>query len=181
MKNISLVGLTGLAGCGKDTLASLVEVDGWTKVAFADALKDICIKYLGLSYDDAYTQEGKMRFNEFWGMTNREILQRVGTDALRNGFNKDVWVKILELKVKQMLSDGKKVIIADCRFDNEAEMVLRLGGIMLEIKRNVESNLSSQEQKHASERGIDVKYIMGVLENDDTVQHLKDAFESFLK
>lgn len=181
MKNILLVGLTGRAGCGKDTLAGLVEEDGWTRVAFADALKDICMNYLGLSHDDAYTQVGKMRFNEFWGMTNREILQKVGTEAFRNGFHKDTWVKILELKVRRLLSEGKKVIITDCRFDNEAEMVVRLGGIILEIRRNVASNLSSHEQEHASEKGIDVKYITGVLENDGTLQHLKDAFENLLK
>ena len=100
---INLVGLTGLAGCGKDTLAEMVSNKGWVRVAYADALKDMCIDYLGLSKEDVYTQEGKVKYNEFWGMTNREILQKVGTDAMRTGFHSDVWIKIAQLKIQKLL------------------------------------------------------------------------------
>ena len=175
--DIRLVGLTGLAGCGKDTLAGLMASGGWTRVAFADALKDLCIEFLGLSHDDVYTQEGKMRRNEFWGMTNREILQKVGTEAMRNGFDKDVWVKIAELKIRRLLSEGRKVMVTDCRFDNEAQMVLRLGGLVYEIRRTGnESNLSESEQRHASEQGISHKYVTGMLLNDRSIPYLKDEF-----
>lgn len=175
--DIRLVGLTGAAGCGKDTLAGLMESGVWTRVAFADALKDLCIEFLGLSHADVYTQEGKMRRNEFWGMTNREILQRVGTEAMRNGFDKDVWVKMAELKIRRFLSEGRKVMVTDCRFDNEAQMVLRLGGLVYEIRRNGnESNLSESEQRHASEQGISHKYVTGMLLNDRSIPYLKDEF-----
>ena len=174
---VRLIGLVGLAGCGKDTLASQIEPDGWTRIAFADALKDMCVEYLGLSKDDAYTQEGKMRFNEFWGMTNREILQKVGTEAFRNGFHKDTWVKIAELKVKRLLSEGKKVVVTDCRFDNEAEMIIRLGGVVVQIVRSeLKSVLSKEEQSHASERGVDVKYVGFAVANDGTIEEIRDNF-----
>lgn len=175
---IRLVGLVGLAGCGKDTLASQIESDGWIRVAFADALKDMCVEFLGLSHDDAYTQEGKMRFNEFWDMTNREILQRVGTEAFRNGFHRDTWVKIAELKIRRLLAEGGKVVVTDCRFDNEAEMVARLGGVVLRVVRNgMKSTLSSSEQSHASEKGVSNEYIDGIVSNDRSISDLKDAFE----
>lgn len=174
---LKLVGLVGKAGSGKDTLADELAVDGWEKVAFADSLKHLCIDYLGLSYDDAYTQEGKMRFNETWGMTNREILQRVGTEAMRNGFDKDVWVKIALLKIRRMLADGKKVILTDCRFDNEAQMIRDLGGIVVEVVRDSQSqNLSASEQRHASEQPVDRKYVAFTVDNNGEKSELRGKF-----
>jgi len=174
---LNLIGLVGEAGSGKDTAADYMVEEGWTKFAFAQALKDICIEYLGLSYDDAYTQEGKLKFNDFWGMTNREILQKVGTDAFRMGFHKDTWVKIAELKIQKMLLRGEKVIITDCRFDNEAEMVERLGGVVMKIRRdNYQSNLTQSEKKHISEQGVDDKYISRIIMNDREKTALKRTF-----
>ena len=184
--NINLIGLVGEAGSGKDTAADYMIEEGWVKFAFAQALKDMCIDYLGLSHDDAYTQEGKLKYNDFWGMTNREILQKVGTDAFRNGFHKDTWVKIAELKISNMLKSGKKVIITDCRFDNEAEMVERLGGIVMNIQRkNYQSNLTSSEKGHISEQGINEKYISRIILNDREKialkRMMKDCLASFEK
>lgn len=173
---MNIVGITGAAGSGKDTLAEMIKNDGWERLAYADALKHVCMDYLGLSYDDVYTQEGKAKFNEFWGMTNREILQKVGTDAMRNGFHKNVWIKIAELKLKEMLSSGKKVIVTDVRFDNEAELIESLGGCVAKIVRNNENGLSNVEQAHASERGIDDKYVSFVIKNDLSKELLKTEF-----
>lgn len=180
--NVGVVGLTGGAGCGKDTLAQELVNMGWVRVAFADALKDMCIDYLGLTHDDAYTQEGKMRFNETWGMTNREILQKVGTDAMRNGFNDEVWVKIAGIKIKKYLDEGKKVVVTDCRFDNEAELCESLGGICVKIVRpSMQSNLTPSEQKHASEAGINEKLIAFEINNNSTVEAMRSMFLSKLK
>ena len=169
--DIRIIGLTGKAGSGKDTAADyLVNTRGWVKTAFAKPLKDMCIQYLGLSEEDVYTQEGKMRYNSFWGMTNREILQKVGTDAFRNGFNYETWVKITEIQVKKMLEEGKKVVISDCRFDNEAEMIERLGGIVFEIKRNDNQfELIGDEKSHISESGINKKLITEEIDNNKDI------------
>jgi len=180
--NVCVVGLTGAAGCGKDTLAQELVNMGWERVAFADALKDMCIDYLGLTHYDAYTQEGKMRFNETWGMTNREILQKVGTDAMRNGFHDEVWVKIAGIKIKNHLAEGKKVVVTDCRFDNEAELCESLGGVCVKINRpSVQSNLTQSEQKHASEAGISSKLIAFAIDNNSTIEAMRLMFLSKLE
>ncbi len=180
--NICVVGLTGAAGCGKDTLAQKLVEKGWVRVAFADALKDMCIDYLGLSHDDVYTQEGKMRFNETWGMTNREILQKVGTDAMRDGFHNDVWIKIAEIKIRKLLSENKKVIVTDCRFDNEAQMCESLGGICVRIVRpNIQSNLTGVEKTHSSESGISDGFISFEISNNSTVEAMFSWFCEMLK
>ena len=175
--DICVVGFTGSAGCGKDTLASELVNQGWVRVAFADALKDMCIDYFGLTHDDAYTQEGKMRFNETWGMTNREILQKVGTDAMRDGFHQDVWIKIAKLKIEKLLREGKKVVVTDCRFDNEAELCESLGGICVRIVRpSTQSNLTQSEQKHASEAGINDNLIAFTVINNSTIEAMRSMF-----
>ena len=177
--NINLIGLVGMAGSGKDTVADSLKDYGWEKFAFAKALKDMCIEFLGLSYDDAYTQEGKMKFNDFWGMTNREILQKVGTDAFRNGFHPDTWVKIAELHIQKLLNEGKKIIVTDCRFDNEAALIEKLGGIVMKVERTgYENNLTSSEKTHASEKGVDGQYIARIILNDRDIAMLKrEAYE----
>ena len=181
--DIRLIGLAGAAGAGKDTLATLMVVDNWKHVAFADPLKDICIRHLGLSRDDVYTQEGKMKFNQFWGMTNREILQRVGTEAMRNGFDKDVWVKIMELKLENMLMYGEKVIVTDCRFDNEAELIWRLGGVMANVVRSkgAGSPLTKAESGHSSESGVSGNLIGFEVANDREIEHLRPEFKGRLE
>lgn len=181
--DIRLVGLAGAAGAGKDTLATLMVVDDWEHVAFADPLKDICVRHLGLSMDDVSTQEGKRRYNEFWGMTNREILQRVGTEAMRNGFDKDVWVKIMERKLTYMLMRGGKVLVTDCRFDNEAELIWRLGGVMANVVRGkgAGSPLTKAESGHASESGVSRNLIGFEVANDREIEHLRPEFKGRLE
>ncbi|MBR4316369.1 MAG: hypothetical protein IKP65_05335 [Alphaproteobacteria bacterium] len=180
-KDIKLIGLAGVSGSGKDTLAELVKNE-YERMAFADSLKNICIEYLGLSYDDAYTQEGKKKFNNFWGMTNREILQKIGTDAMRNGFHNEVWTKMLELKIIKALKENKKIIITDCRFDNEAALVEKLGGIVMKIERkNMESNLNESEKNHVSEKGLEEKYISSIILNDRDISNLKNEFHNKLE
>lgn len=175
--DVRLIGLVGKAGSGKDTLADEIAADGWEKVAFADSLKRMCIDYLGLSHDDAYTQDGKMRMNPHWGMTNRTILQKVGTDAMRNGFDKDVWVKILQIRIRRMLDEGRKVVITDCRFDNEAQMVEDMGGLVVEVVRDSQSkNLSSVEQQHASEEPVSRRYVAFTVDNNGEVSRLRSLF-----
>lgn len=163
---ITGVGFTGKMLAGKDTCANYLttEILKWkgpnyvvTRMAFADSLKDICMNYLGLSRHECYDQEGKKEFNEFWGMTNREILQRVGTEAMRNGFHKDVWAKITELRIKEAIDGGEFFIITDVRFPNEAETIRKHGGIIVEVLRpDVESN---GIENHASEQRLDISLI----------------------
>lgn len=177
---ITGVGFTGKMLAGKDTCANFLEQEilKWkgsnfsvARMAFADSLKDFCMNYLGLTKHQCYDQEGKKEFNKFWGMTNREILQRVGTEAMRNGFHPDVWAKITELKIKHAVEDGDFFIITDVRFPNEAETIRKHGGIIVEVIRpGIESNGITN---HASEQRIDLSLIDRQVMNDKDLENLK--------
>ena len=176
---ITGVGFTGKMMSGKDTCAEYLtnHILKWkghnyivTRLAFADSLKDFCMRYLGLTKHQCYDQEGKQEYNEFWGMTNREILQRVGTEAMRNGFHPDVWAKITELKIKKCVDEGKFFIVTDIRFPNEAEVVKKHGGIVVEVIRpNTES---SGIINHASEQRLPIELINEQILNDSDLEQL---------
>lgn len=173
-----IIGISGRMGSGKDTVAKIIKDKFPDKnfeiIHFADPLKLFCIDYLGLHYDYVYTEKGKKCFNPYWNMTNREILQKVGTDALRNGFDKDVWVKIMELRI--LNNPDKNFIIPDVRFDNEAEMVNKHSGIMLNITRN-----SANKDSHISEKGISKELICFNISNNKTLYDLEADVVYYLR
>ena len=172
-----IIGISGKMGSGKDTAGKIIYdilKPNCEIIHFADPLKDLCINYLGLSHDDVYTENGKKQFNDFWKMTNREILQKVGTDAFRNGFDENVWVKITELKI--LSNTNCNFIIPDIRFDNEAEMVIKHHGIVLNIERNNGNN-----NNHISEQGISNNLITANIENNGSVEELKEKISEVIK
>ena len=185
---ITGIGFTGKMQAGKDTSANFLteEMLKWKgpnyiikRLAFADSLKDFCMRYLGLTKHQCYDQEGKQEFNEFWGMSNREIMQRIGTEAMRNGFHPDVWAKITELKIKEAVLNGEFFIITDVRFPNEAETIIRNGGIVVEILRpGIESN---GIQNHASEQRLPMSLIEHQILNNKDLDNLKEEIKQIKK
>ena len=63
--------------------------------------------------------------------TLREVLQIVGTELLREGFNENIHVASTMANIK----DIDNVIITDCRFPNELEAVKKRGGITIRVNR----------------------------------------------
>ena len=173
-----LIGITGLAGAGKDTAAEIIKsVDPRYKIIhFADPLKEMCVKYFGLTEEDVYTREGKAKFNEFWNMTNREILQKIGTDAMRNGFKKDVWCKLTELII--IKSGCKHIVIPDVRFDDEATMIKKHGGVIIKVIRD-NNELNANECVHQSEKGIDETLVDFIIDNNYSIELLRDNIVSY--
>ncbi len=176
---INGIGFAGKMQAGKDTSCDLltrymVKQDpklhgSLNKLAFGHSLKLLCQAILGLSYNDVYTSEGKAAYNETWGMTNREILQKVGTDAMRNNFHPDVWVKAKEWEITNIVSCKEMFFITDVRFPNEADCVHRNGGIIVYIDRP-----ALELNDHASENMLANEHIDLHICNDGTLEELAD-------
>jgi hypothetical protein len=132
------------------------------RYSFAQPLKAICQILFGGTADHWYGSL-KEEVLEYWGMTPRYILQRVGTETFRNNFGQDFWIKAAKMHINRVLDYEKAqenprnvcVIIDDIRFDNEAEMVKELGGKVYRVIRNglVDSDT------HSSEQGIDEELV----------------------
>lgn len=88
--------------------------------------------------------------DEFWGFTPRWALQIVGTEAMRNNVDPDIWTKTV---FRRFRKDPRHVIISDVRFKNEVEMVKKMGGYVVHLTRPVDHDES--QDFHASETGLD--------------------------
>lgn len=82
--------------------------------------------------------------------TLREVLQVIGTDLLRDGFNQNVHVAALMSEYSPIqYHDGGRVydkqeypswIITDTRFPNELQAVKDRGGLIIRISRDLEKS-----------------------------------------
>lgn len=147
-----ILGICGFQGSGKDTFANhLVSNYNFIKFSFAGATKDV----LGVLFEwDRALLEGdtiesrKFRETEdiWWSeklgipnLTPRKTLQLVGTDLFRKHFNPEIWVKVVEKKILTQLEadPNSNIIISDCRFPNEIQMLRNLGTRIISIQRNL--------------------------------------------
>lgn len=89
----------------------------------------------------------------------REFLQKLGTEFGRNELGENIWVDTL---IHSLQSDGN-YIIADVRFNNEAEAIIKAGGTIFKTVRP-ELETGHNEDKHQSEVGIDSNFISFTIE-----------------
>lgn len=155
MKNdCLLIGITGLAGSGKDTVAKYLKSflikemnEKIVILPMAKQLKEMCINYFGLTKYQVYTQEGKKEFLSDYNMTVREFLQKLGTDALRDIISPNIHILMHKNKIKK---DNIKIcIVPDVRFENEFNYIKENNNITIFIYGR--GGLKNIESKHKSE------------------------------
>lgn len=169
-----LIGLTGLARSGKDTFARfLVEKHGFKQMAFADPVKLTAAPLFGFSYEYVFSDQFKFEVQRPWVLTGREILQKLGTEAIRGTFGDDFWIRRLIDAYLVTYAGVESVVVTDVRFENEAEAIREQGGVIVHIKRQA-AGLKGAEATHSSERGVKLGGRDLVVENDGTLEELLD-------
>ena len=93
-----IIGICGLIGSGKDTIADhLVKDHNFVKISFADKLKDTVATLFEWDRDllDGKTEQSRLwreQEDHFWSkelkkkVTPRYVLQVFGTECMRDGF-----------------------------------------------------------------------------------------------
>jgi len=131
------VGICGLIGHGKDTAAGFLIEQGYQRISFAGVLKDTCAALFGwdrilLEGNTTESRAFREQVDTWWAnrldipeFTPRYALQHIGTDVFRRNFHPDIWVAACE---RQIEMTDKNVVISDCRFYNELNVIKRLGG-----------------------------------------------------
>lgn len=140
-----VIGICGLIGHGKDTAAGFLIAEGYQRISFAGVLKDACASIFGwdrilLEGNTPESRAFREMPDEWWSnrldipnFTPRYALQYVGTDVLRTHFHPDIWVAACERQVEMA---EKNVVISDCRFFNELNIIKKLGGTTAVVWRN---------------------------------------------
>ena len=134
-----LIGLTGYAGTGKDTVRSLLEQDhDFDGIAFADPVRDMLRSLLDsmeIPRDWMIERELKEREIPGLGLSYRHMAQTLATEwgrSLKSG----LWLDIAAAKVRMYSQYGNPgVVISDVRFANEAEWIKAQGGLIWRIIR----------------------------------------------
>jgi len=193
-----IIGICGLIGSGKGTVADILVNDyGYSKVSFADKLKDGVAQVFGwnrqmLEGDTDESRAWREQVDEFWSketgrkITPRLVLQEFGTDCMRNGFFDGVWVSLLK---KQLIENSNtNFVIPDVRFENEASMISEIGGKVWRVRRGPDpvwfrmyQDLGVEPQDvHKSEWAWANVHIDTTIANDRSLFDLKNLVKDLL-
>lgn len=153
-----LIGFSGKKGSGKSYFADyLVNNKLFIKLSFASPLKEITKILFNLSDEDVKDPIKKELINPKFNASPRELMQWLGTDIMREEFNKkfnysgSIWIDNVKDKVKTLLDNNKDVVIDDVRFQNEVDMIHSLGGIVINLRNYLDNTLNNSTSTHSSE------------------------------
>lgn len=163
-----IIGISGSIGSGKDTVATIIveqSQNQWKIKKFAGKLKQIVSLLTGCTVEDLENEEFKnSNLPSEWDIDGkhqqyRSILQKLGTELLRDGIHLDVHINALYsdyictnfnyftgLKGEGGLKEIKtkiiepKWIITDLRFENEFESIKQRNGITIRVERYLTCN-----------------------------------------
>lgn len=203
-----IVGIAGLIGSGKDTIADyLVNSHGFKRESFAGTLKDAVSSVFGwdrilLEGKTPEAREWREQIDSWWAtrlnishLTPRWILQYWGTEVCRHGFHDAIWIASLENKIRNTQDN---IVISDVRFTNEATAIRNQGGICIRVMRGPDpewmphavnymssasldsKELLDKEKVHASEYSWAAVYFDQVLHNDSDLDHLYDQIQKLI-
>lgn len=268
---MAIIALTGKAGSGKDTVASIVQElypeMNWQIKGFADKLRQVASLLTGIPAEDIKKQEVKEQFldtqwdtsacthdklrpileasmfkdgiqsdgmedgvpkwlkdveklgwtppfpykpgviytrNDFFTRktTLRQFLQKLGTEAIRDGLHPQAWINALMCDYKPRKKEGgfQRIVyhcghpvdfereveypnwlITDCRFPNELEAIKSRGGTCFRIVR---PDNPYPKSNHESETALDGVELLTII-NDGSLEQLrlrlKEVFDTIVK
>lgn len=174
-----LIGLAGLKGSGKDEAAKALIADGWAHLKFAEPLWD-CLHALDV---EVFYRGCYVKLNGVIEMLGREeakkqipairrYLERIGSEMGRGVLGENIWVNHMQARIETC--SGSHIVISDCRFMNESDLVHKLGGQVLLVRRP-----GVVQGTHVSEQ-LDVEPD-GVVINDGDVEYLHDQIREWVR
>ena len=181
MSTENIIGLAGKAGSGKDTAGAFLSTyHGYRRFAYADALKRAALDINPIIFDDERLAPlvvvHGMDFVKRAYPEARRFLQELGTSM--RGVDEQIWLRPLDM-MAFALAPESGIVVTDVRFDNEAQQIIDLGGIVVNIVRTG-AGLSGAEANHASEAGVSEDLIDTTIHNDGSLEDLRSAVASLV-
>jgi hypothetical protein len=170
-----IIGLSGYAQSGKDTIANhLVEHHGFTRVAFADPMREALYalnprindipELSGVSLQWLVDRMG-WDFVKVDSPETRELLQRFGTEVGRKLWGENFWVD----KAMDKINNLDKVVVTDVRFPNEYDAIKNANGYMWRVEKPGVSAVN----RHESETSLDGFFFDRIIPNKGTLEDLQ--------
>jgi len=126
-------------------------------------------------------------------MTVRELLQKLGTDAMRDNLHENVWVNALFADYKGIVTEPAKFggtaigeypnwVITDMRFPNEMDAVYKREGFTIRVVRDYALRGGPEDPKnqHPSETALDDSHFDYEIINDGTIEDLIEKVREIL-
>lgn len=187
---VSLIGITGHAGAGKDTVAEflLATYANHYRYAFADPLKEAAAVAFGIPLQWFNSTSLKEVPHPNWNISPRKIAQFFGTELFRERIEglipeigNDFWVQRMIIRLNNQyvpedegtLGIGDTVVIPDVRFQNEYDWIISQNGIIIHLTRpGADGNIGILG--HASESSLNLHNKERTYEcvNDSSIQEL---------
>ena len=137
-----------------------------------DKIRDYISKEWGYEVDN----DQRNNMEEWHGEefdTPRDILRCVGTRLLREHVSDTIW---LDLAMSTIRKAGGKVVVTDCRFENERDMFGKCGALLVLIKRNDDGNPAQHEFNLGNEVEYDV-----IFDNSGTLNEFQSNVSMWYK
>ena len=169
-KGLKIVGLTGKARSGKDTVAMRLATHyGYHHYWFSRPMKEACRNIFGWGDEHLYG-DLKDVVDTTYGVSPRYVLQTIGTDWGRDMINRDLWL----IRAQQEMDANPLIVVSDVRFDNEASLIRSNGGSVIRLGRDD----LQQVNPHQSENGVSDGLITRTIENNGTLDELNRLIDS---
>lgn len=180
---VRLIGFTGKKRVGKDASGEyLCEQYGFKRMAFADPLKTVCGIMFGLTDEQLYGSL-KETIDVRYNYTPRQILQKVGTDIVRDRFREtfplmgdssQFWIECFK---RHYVEQTVPICVTDVRYENEAQAIVDIGGIVVRLERsNTVIDTHSSELDNVSDNLISYR-----IDNNGTLEQLYEQLNEIVK
>ena len=201
-----IISISGKIGSGKDTIAEIIKekmpAAEWEVKKFAGKLKEVATLLTSIPIDKFEDQSFKQTsLPSEWNdtdnepMTVRDLLQKLGTEAMRQGLHENVWVNALfsdyiptnlqevsdELAplypTRPMIRNSvtpliyPNWIITDTRFPNEIDACVNRGAMTILVQRDSGNHIGIA---HTSETALDdYNQWDYIIDNTGSVENLR--------
>lgn len=167
----SIIGLTGSAGVGKNTVASLLA-GLYTPYAFARPLKEALAVLRIYEPSGREAKEQPLQGKPF---SYRKAAQTLGTEWARN-LDPDFWLNLAAQNTQHI----KQVVFTDTRFENEAAWIRKQGGVIWHIAGRA-TTVVGEAANHESEVAVRFQEGDFKLDNSGPIEDLTPAVQELLK
>lgn len=178
-----LLGLSGLAGAGKDTAAEyLVDRYGFLQLALAEPLNDMLatmLEQVGIDYDVLHERHLKERpLDQLQGLSPRQLKQSLGDWG--RALSPTFWLRLAEMRLGLTAGQSPihdRVVVSDVRFANEAEWLRARGGHLARIHRPGVAPVRGHVSEWEQAGGQFARLVHTTVVNDSTVGMLHERID----